>query len=183
MRVWKPSTPLSLYNVAIQVNSEQYTFVFKNSFHPNKTSPFPHILSKMFTHTGSFSTCGAGESCKRICGDTITYAKVVTVSQDQSSPEPSGDYCASRTARRGGPGIIIFIPCSSFVNTFCKIYVTNNGETCSGLHENFQTPYGSVSYDFCCYCNKVFSNCKCDCCKCRQVGGACNGDCRGYLCP
>merc|ERR1711936_451030 len=72
------------------------------------------------------------------------------------------------------------IPCKNWLSSFCnKPYVTNNGENCPALYGSL----GPYCLDFCCNCNPIFSNCKCDCCKCLKVGGACNGACPGYECP
>jgi len=122
--------------------------------------------------TSRATTCGAGKSCKNICGSIGAPAKVI------NQAFRGVDYCASYS--QPVPGIIISIPCFSWVNSFCNLpQVVDNGNNCPALYESI----GPFSLDFCCFCNSVFRSCKCDCCKCRQVGGACNGSCGGYTCP
>ena len=126
--------------------------------------------------------CGAGKPCETACGKSpVAVAQVVAGEHGKGE-----DYCSNQLCfqcggdRQCGIGIVIFIPCLHWVDTWCNHnQVIDDGNNCPALYGSI----GDFSVDFCCYCNSVFSSCRCDCCECRNVGGACNENCEDYICP
>merc|ERR1712142_117222 len=120
-------------------------------------------------------TCGSGFKCdSNSCG---SGAKPASAKITNVPLKSGGSRCHSFTN----------VQCSkdSWLDRFCKKYVTNYGSYCPGVYDQINFFGKSYCLDFCCHCPSVFYSCKCNCCKClNNTGGTCgntecNIDCPG----